>query len=114
MPYSDPLSARTRGLGNNAEAQARSEMARSYFGYGDLYLRVAECADSVMEKKDNLSCARSWYEKSLQLWRGMQRDRVLHDHDAQYPEQASQKILKCDEALARLDLQPAAFSGGAN
>ena len=67
-----------------------------------------------MERKDNLSCARSWYQKSLQIWQSMQRDRVLQNLDAQYPEQVSQKILKCDEALANLGAQPAPLSGGAN
>ncbi len=105
-PGDGPAKARSHTAANPSEARARSQLALSYFNYGDMYLGVADRADSAQEKKDNLAYARSWYEKSLDIWRGMQQDGALHAPDIQYPDQASQRILKCDKALTLLGSAP--------
>jgi hypothetical protein len=103
-----PSVAAGRAAGTPSNTQARSELARSYFGYGEMYLSVAEHADSAMEKEDNLRYARSWYQKSLDIWREIQHRRDLTPLDAQCPEQVSQKIISCDEALSKLNIPVAA------
>lgn len=87
---------------NHEHNRARSELAFSYLNYGEMYFGVAERADSAQEKQDNLTHARSWYQKSLDVWQDMQRNGGLHPLDTQYPDQAAQKVHRCDEALARI------------
>jgi hypothetical protein len=96
-----------RAAGSAVNTQARSQLARSYFENGEMYLSVAEHADTAMEKEDNLRYARSWYQKSLDIWQEIRHRRDLPPHDSQCPDQVSQRIRGCDEALSKLSLQVA-------
>jgi hypothetical protein len=54
------------------------------------------------ERKRNLLTARSWYEKSVGIWRDMRAKKTLLGLDAHAPEEASASLAACQAALERL------------
>jgi non-specific serine/threonine protein kinase/serine/threonine-protein kinase len=76
-------------------AQARRDEAEAFLAMADL------CASEGKRKRfDEWQEARSWYQKSLNIYEDMKTHGTLSGADAGKPDQLGKEIAKCDAALA--------------
>ena len=84
-------------------AGAQRDVAETYARMGGLYFNWASHPGMGLgERKRNLLTARSWYEKSVGIWRDMRAKKTLLGLDAHAPEEASASLAACQAALERL------------
>jgi tetratricopeptide (TPR) repeat protein len=91
---------------NNARAsedlaEAYSKIAAAHFQLG------SEGNASLKQKKKSLIDARSWYQKSLEIWQAMRDHGTLSGLHAEEPEKVTREVSRCQSALDLLSTQTA-------
>jgi non-specific serine/threonine protein kinase/serine/threonine-protein kinase len=91
---------------NNARAsedlaEAYSKIAAAHFQLG------SEGNASLKQKKKSLIDARSWYQKSLEIWQAMRDHGTLSGLHAEEPERVTREVSRCQSALDLLSTQTA-------
>lgn len=81
---------------------ARRDLAISYSYLGDVYGMLASNAASASRKIELWREARSWYQKSLNIYLEMRSSGTLRGADAGKPDEIGRQIADCDAALAKL------------
>jgi non-specific serine/threonine protein kinase/serine/threonine-protein kinase len=77
----------------------QSELAKLYSRLGALNFTLAAEYATASDRKAGLLAARGWYQKSLSVWQGMQKNGTLSGLDAREPENASAELARCQLAL---------------
>jgi eukaryotic-like serine/threonine-protein kinase len=88
----DPSNARA----NEDLAQTYSKLAAAHFLLG------SEPDASLKQKRKRLMDARSWYQKSLEIWQAMRDHGTLSGIHAEEPEKMTREISRCQSALDQL------------
>jgi serine/threonine protein kinase/tetratricopeptide (TPR) repeat protein len=88
---------------NPNNSSARQTLASSYAQLGRGYASLAEkAAVPISLKKERWQEARSWYQKSLDIWQDMKAKKKLSGADAGKPAEVTREIEKCNAALGSL------------
>jgi non-specific serine/threonine protein kinase/serine/threonine-protein kinase len=83
--------------------QKLRDLAVSYAGLGDLYTRSALTGTiPVSRQSEHWRQARSWYQRSLNIWLDLRQRSALQTSDTNLPDEISGKIAQCDASLAKL------------
>jgi serine/threonine protein kinase/tetratricopeptide (TPR) repeat protein len=81
----------------------RSGLAQCYFGLGLAYAALAaEARISPAERTERWQEARSWAQRSLNIWVEKRDRRAMESLEREMPERVARQIAECDTALARL------------
>jgi len=82
---------------------ALSGLAGAYSGMGLAHAALATAKGARVEQQlEHWHEARSWYQKSLDIWLGMRSRGALARVDADKPQEMVGRIAECDIAIARL------------
>jgi tetratricopeptide (TPR) repeat protein len=91
---------------NPDNAAARRDLAVSYSYLGDAHSMLADSAHASRAKQlAERRQARSWLQKSLEIYLQMRDRGILRGEDSREPERITRLIAECDAALGKL--QPA-------
>ena len=83
-------------------ASHRSMRAQAYTYLGDAYAALATSQKVAgTEQREHWRAAREMYGRSLEIWQGLQKGRLLSIPDAGKPEEATRDIAKCDAGLGK-------------
>jgi serine/threonine protein kinase/tetratricopeptide (TPR) repeat protein len=95
--------AEARSKADASNASAREDLAKSYSKLAGAYFFLSTQPDnSIGQKKNNLREARSWYQKSLEVWQSMRDRGILSGLHSQEPERVALEISRCQAALDQL------------
>jgi len=85
-----------------SNAEFRSALAASCQNIGEAHLRTASRDRGFRGTQLELwRSARSWYQKSLEVWLTLERQGALSKPQADVPAAVKREIAKCDAALGR-------------
>ena len=80
----------------------RGDLANAYANLGEVYAMLAAEAQTPLGKsRDYWREARSWYQRSLNLYHEMRAQGALRKSDAGEPDKIIGKIAQCEAALAK-------------
>jgi serine/threonine protein kinase/tetratricopeptide (TPR) repeat protein len=92
--------AESRVQSDNANAAAQSDLAQSYTKLAAVHLAVAMRARRPSgSRRQELVIARSWYQKSMDVWAAMRSKGTLRGLDAPEQEAAIEGFSTCQSAL---------------
>jgi len=84
-------------------ADVRFNLAQSYSKLGGVHVMLASPVTApVGQRREHWRQARSWYQKSLDLWLDLRHRGTLNGPDADQPDRVTGEIARCDAALAKL------------
>lgn len=92
--------ARARTDPTNAYAQA--DLAEMYSRLGELHFSAAGLSATSSNRRTSLLAARSWYQKSRNLWGSMKEKGTLNPINTSDSESAIADLARCEAALNRL------------
>ena len=78
---------------------ARNTLALSYSQLGRSYSLSAVKAGVISQQKADWLDAKSWYQKSLNIWEDLKAKGTLNSADAGKPDEVAREIANCDSAL---------------
>jgi eukaryotic-like serine/threonine-protein kinase len=87
---------------DTSNTKARAELANSYSDMGRAYAELASVAKAE-GRRDRLREARSWYQKSLDLWQDLRSRNALAARHVRKPDEIAIEIGRCDEALEKAE-----------
>jgi eukaryotic-like serine/threonine-protein kinase len=100
--------AEGRANSDPSNASAREDLAQSYAKLAGAHLYMGTQLDVAQgRKKKNLLEARSWYQKSLEVWQSLRDRGTLSGLHAQEPDRVAAEISRCQAALDQLSLDAA-------
>jgi len=83
----------------------RRDQALAYEGLGNVYATMAAVNKSQPEQTGSWTEARKRYQQSLDIWRDLEKRKVLRITDARKPEDVERKLARCDAGRAKLNLR---------
>lgn len=81
---------------------ARNTLALSYSQLGKSFGLLASETTLASEQKKNWLEAKSWYQKSLDLWKAMKANGTLSGADAAKPDEVASEVAKCEVVLSAI------------
>jgi tetratricopeptide (TPR) repeat protein len=96
--------------GNPPNLQAQYTLADAYSGLGDVAVYLADRIKDPINQLSHRTEAKSWYEKSLRVWRAIPNRSVISpsEFDVGDPEQVASHLTVCKTALETLKSSTAA------
>ena len=89
--------------GGSKDRYVSSGIADCYFALGQAYSALADKAkDSAAREKTNWREARTWYQKSLDIWSEKRAHGSLDKSESETAERAARGVARCDVVLAKL------------
>jgi tetratricopeptide (TPR) repeat protein len=79
-------------------------VGESYAALGMAYSTMAGYESVSAKKMEDWHAARSWYQKSLEVWREKPNRNVLDDFGHNEDEQVTKEMARCDAVLAKLNI----------
>jgi eukaryotic-like serine/threonine-protein kinase len=95
----EQLSAKDPG-----NAETRAVLAASYAKMGRAYITLA--SNRKMRRAEHWREARSWLQRSLELWINMRQNGTLPGSDASQPDSIATQIARCDGELRKFTAKP--------
>jgi len=84
------------------ESGFRPRLGETSFDLGDLYVQMASDARTPAGKKPAFwREAKSWYQRSLEIWQDLSKDGTLPGYVSEKPDQTTKSLALCDAALAK-------------
>jgi eukaryotic-like serine/threonine-protein kinase len=97
-----------RANADPGNASAREDMAQTYSKLASAHFVFGSQARVGMrQKKNSLLEARSWYQKSLEIWQSLQDQGRLSGIHGEEPEKMTREVSRCQSALDQLTAQTA-------
>jgi eukaryotic-like serine/threonine-protein kinase len=88
------------------ESGMHGRLGETTFDLGDLYAKMATVnGTSANNKIMYWREAKSWYQRSLEVWQTLSKNGTLQGYQAAKPDETLQAISKCDESLAQMALK---------
>ncbi len=88
------------------EAAVQSRIGETTFDLGDLYAKMATVnRASAKDKAVFWREAKSWYQRSLEVWQTLSKNGTLQGYQAAKPDETLEAISKCEAALAQLSFK---------
>ena len=94
----DPLAAE-----DPTDETLRRDQALTYEGLGNVTAALAAANKIESEQTRRWSEARNRYQQSLEIWRDLDKRKVLRITDAKKPDEVAQKVARCEDALKKLN-----------
>ena len=107
--YNKALSlAEQRVKADPNNARASEDLAEAYSKIAAAHFQLGSDGNaSLKQKKKSLIDARSWYQKSLEIWQAMRDHGTLSGLHAEEPEKVTREVSRCQSALDLLSTQTA-------
>jgi tetratricopeptide (TPR) repeat protein len=97
-----------RANADPGNASAREDMAQTYSKLASAHFVFGSQARVGMrQKKNSLLEARSWYQKSLEIWQSLRDQGRLSGIHGEEPEKMTREVSRCQSALDQLTAQTA-------
>jgi eukaryotic-like serine/threonine-protein kinase len=85
------------------EAGFSYRLGETTFDLGDLYVRMASVTSTPAKQRLGFwREAKSWYQRSLDIWQGLSREGTLPGWNKDKPDETLKSIARCDTALAEM------------
>jgi tetratricopeptide (TPR) repeat protein len=94
----DPLAA-----ADPTDETVRRDQSLAYEGLGNVNVALASANKIQREQTNHWTEARNRYQQSLDIWRDLDKRKVLRSTDAKKPDEVAQKLARCDAALKKLN-----------
>jgi serine/threonine protein kinase/tetratricopeptide (TPR) repeat protein len=86
--------------------EIKPRLGETTFDLGDLYAQMASDNHTSAKKRTALWLeAKSWYQRSLDIWQQLSTDGTLPGYQNQKPDETAKAIARCDAALAELSVR---------
>jgi tetratricopeptide (TPR) repeat protein len=107
--YNKALSlAEERVKADPSNARASEDLAEAYSKIAAAHFQLGSDGNAPLkQKKKSLMDARSWYQKSLEIWQAMRDHGTLSGLHAEEPEKVTREVSRCQSALDLLSAQTA-------
>jgi hypothetical protein len=90
-------------IDSDSERKSDGSLAEAYSNLGATYTAMASRTGlSVSKQTENWRVAKMWFQRSLDIWRELQKREALTKPNEKEPEKIQTEISKCDAALAKL------------
>jgi tetratricopeptide (TPR) repeat protein len=101
--------------GNPSNLQAQYTLADAYSGLGDVAVYLADRIQDPIKQLSHRTEAKSWYEKSLRVWRAIPNRSVISpsEFDVGDPAQVKSHLAACEAILAKRKTSRGSRPGGA-
>src|SRR5262249_23382841 len=94
----DPLA-----MEDPTDETVRRDQSLAYEGLGNVSSALAALSKLQSEQTKRWSEARNRYRQSLDIWRDLDKRKVLRITDAKKPDEIAQKLARCEAALKKLN-----------
>ena len=94
--------AEHRAALDTTHAAALRDVAQIYGSMGALHFDRGIKSASPTDKKAELLAAQLWYQKSVEIWRGLRTKGALLGLDAHAPEEIAEALAECQAALEKI------------
>src|SRR5207244_515189 len=78
-----------------ANAKTQTDLALTYYDLGIAQLKLAQAAFASSDSVEDWRQARSWYQKSLDVWQDLRSHGTLGSVDASKPDELVKEIARC-------------------
>ena len=79
-----------------ANSKTQTDLAFTYYDLGVAQSKLAQAGSASSDSLEDWRQARSWYQKSLDVWQDLRRHGTLRNVDASKPDELVKEIARCD------------------
>ena len=79
-----------------ANAKTQTDLALTYYDLGVAQSKLAQAGSASFNSTEDWRQARSWYQKSLDVWQDLRSHGTPRSADASKPEELAKEIARCD------------------
>ena len=91
IPVFETLAARSP-----ANSKTQTDLALTYYDLGVAQSKLAQAGSASSDSSEDWRQARSWYQKSLDVWQDLRSHGTLRSVDASKPDELVKEIARCD------------------
>ncbi len=79
-----------------ANSKTQTDLALTYYDLGVAQSKLAQAGSASSDSSEDWRQARSWYQKSLDVWQDLRSHGTLRSVDASKPDELVKEIARCD------------------